>query len=251
MPEQCIEGASGQGAQCVVRVHHRRERKTGPEHALVVAECLTHGAAFTLYPPGFVPYGRAAIVPVDGEGKLVRCGEPTGGVAEGEPPDEQAGSDKSEDDADVDRGDEPLTARLAWELTIFRAAQDGARGEPWPRAGAEVGACGSWRTQGRRIVMAAELLGLVGQRQSSSLMGPLGISALAHQDASAAYHEAAGYQSRARAVVVPLAELERAGCHLLDPILAAGFAAGLWGRAWRWNAGRHQLCEIPAQARSP
>jgi hypothetical protein len=99
--------------------------------------------------------------------------------------------------------------------------------------------------------MAAELLGLVGQRQASPLIGPLGISALAHQDASAAYHEAAGYPSRARAVAGLLAELERAGCRLLDPVLAAGFAAGLWGRAWRWNAGRHQLCEVPAQARSP
>lgn len=238
-----------------MRVHHRRERKTGPAHPVVVAECLTHGVAFTLYPPGFVPYGRAAIVPVDDEGELVRSGEPSDGMAEGEPEGEQAGSDKSEDDTDADREDEPLTASLtaplAWELTLFRAAQDGARGEPWPRSGAEVGACGSWRTQGRRIVMAAELLGLVGQRQASALIGPFGISALAHRDASAAYHQAAGYQSRARAVVVPLAELGRAGCRLLDPVLAAGFAAGLWGRAWRWNVSRHALCEVPAQARSP
>jgi hypothetical protein len=255
MPDQCIEGGAGQGVQCVVRVHHRRERKTGPEHALVVAECLTHGVAFTLYPPGFVPYGRAAIVPVDGEGELVRCGEPSDGIVEGGPPNEQGGSDKSEDGADVDREDEPVTARLraplAWELTLFRAAQDGARGKPWPRRGVEVSAFGSWRTQGRRIAMAAELLGLVAQRHASPLIGPLGISALGHQDASAAYQQAAGYKSRARAVVVPLAELERAGCRLLDPVLAAGFEAGRWGRAWRWNASRHELYEVPAQARSP
>ena len=40
--------------------HGYRERRCGPGHALVVVRCLTHGRFFTIYPPGFVPYGRQA-----------------------------------------------------------------------------------------------------------------------------------------------------------------------------------------------
>ncbi len=45
-------------------VHHWRPRKTGPEHAVAVAVCRTHGVHFTLYPLGHVPYGRKTITPV-------------------------------------------------------------------------------------------------------------------------------------------------------------------------------------------
>lgn len=51
----CAEGAR---CQCRVVLHAHRERKTGPEHPLAVIRCQVHHQSFTIYPPGFVPYGR-------------------------------------------------------------------------------------------------------------------------------------------------------------------------------------------------
>lgn len=49
-------------ADCVIPVHSLRERKTGPTHPLAVCRCLTHDIAFTVYPPGFVPYARRTLL---------------------------------------------------------------------------------------------------------------------------------------------------------------------------------------------
>jgi hypothetical protein len=63
---------------------------------------------FTLYPPGYVPYGRVAMAPVDAEGQ---------GLHEAR-------------DADSVKGgaDGEMPCQLAWDTTIFRAARDGGRG---------------------------------------------------------------------------------------------------------------------------
>ena len=49
-------------APCVVVVHGRRWRKTGPTHPLAVCRCHAHDIAFTAYPPGFVPYARRPLL---------------------------------------------------------------------------------------------------------------------------------------------------------------------------------------------
>ncbi|MFC1482262.1 hypothetical protein ACFL51_00495 [Myxococcota bacterium] len=51
----CAEGAR---CQCKVGLHGHRERKTGPGHPLAVVRCQVHGQSFTIYPSGFVPFGR-------------------------------------------------------------------------------------------------------------------------------------------------------------------------------------------------
>lgn len=51
----CAEGAR---CQCRVSLHDHRRRKTGPEHPLAVVRCRAHGQSYTIYPTGFVPYGR-------------------------------------------------------------------------------------------------------------------------------------------------------------------------------------------------
>jgi hypothetical protein len=43
---------------CRIGLHLMRERPTGPGHPLAVIRCRSHGSFFTIYPPGFVPYGR-------------------------------------------------------------------------------------------------------------------------------------------------------------------------------------------------
>jgi hypothetical protein len=219
MPEQCIEGVGGDGVACQVRVHHWRSRKTGPEFSLLVVECQTHGIAFTVYPLGHVPYGRAAVVPVDLEGQLLRAAEGAG----------------------------------AWEQTIMGAAQDAAEGRPWPRVGGVPSSpAGSWRTQGRRITQVAEILGLTGA-QASPLVGPLGVSALGHRESIEAFGEATGYRSRGAAVCLLVGELEGASWPQLDLILSAGVAAGRWGKPWRWDSasGRLGQVQVQARARSP
>lgn len=53
--------ACGAAEPCQVAEHSYRERRQGPGHPLVVVHCLTHGRFFTIYPPGFGPYGRKAL----------------------------------------------------------------------------------------------------------------------------------------------------------------------------------------------
>ena len=57
IPVHCPWGGDGEG--CRVHVHDRRNRKCGPGFALYVVRCQTHSRAFTLYPPGWYPWGRA------------------------------------------------------------------------------------------------------------------------------------------------------------------------------------------------
>jgi hypothetical protein len=60
LPQSC-PCACGAAEPCRVAEHSYRERRCGPGHALVVVRCRAHGRFFTLYPPGFVPYGRQAL----------------------------------------------------------------------------------------------------------------------------------------------------------------------------------------------
>jgi len=62
MPKMCPFG--GDGRACRIGRHMKRERSCGPEIALVVAVCREHGVHFTLYPLGWVPYGREAVMDV-------------------------------------------------------------------------------------------------------------------------------------------------------------------------------------------
>lgn len=62
MPKSAPCGCSG---ECRIREHSMRERRTGPGHPLVVIECTVHGRYFTLYPPGYVPYGRRRLIVED------------------------------------------------------------------------------------------------------------------------------------------------------------------------------------------
>jgi len=222
IPDRCNDLRVDASTPCDLRSHHWRDRKTGPRFALLIVECRTHGAAFTLYPPGQVPYGRCPIVPVDLEGRALR----------------------RVDDGSSEPG-------LAWDDTIVRAALDAARGEPWPRSKDDWrGAAGSWRTQGRYLAQFAQVFGLIGAHDAP-LVGPLGISALGHREATATYIEAKGYQSRGRALWMVVQELHDARCDLLDLILAAGLAARRWGQPHRWDERTGELRIVVPRARSP
>lgn len=234
MPLACVaEGASSSGDDpCRIWLHHRRARKTGPGFPLTVVECRTHRVAFTLYPPGYVPYGRVAIAPVDSGGRPLH-----------------APADYGTREPATGEQSEPDPGHLAWGVTLFDAAQDAARGLPWPRRNSS--GPGGWRTQGRWIVLGATILGLTSPvGRASADLGLLGVSALTQRQATAAYATARGYRGRGRAVTLPLVELEQVGSFVIDWLLVAGFVAARWGRPRRCDlSGR--LRDIAPRARAP
>ncbi len=71
LPDTCpLEAQDGQ--PCRLFRDHFRERKTGPRFALCVMRCRTHEIGFTLYPPGYTPWGRKAWGP---DGIVAKAGD--------------------------------------------------------------------------------------------------------------------------------------------------------------------------------
>jgi hypothetical protein len=238
MPLACVAEAASSGGDdpCRIWLHHRRPRKTGPGFPLTVVECRTHGVVFTLYPPGYVPYGRVAMAPVDPGGRLLRA--PT----ERDEQDELCAAADEQGDSDA--------GQLTWDATLFDAAQDAARGLPWPRRNSS--GPGGWRTQGRWIVLGATILGLTSPlREVSADQGLLGVSALTQRESTLAYADAHGYRDRGRAVTLPLLDLEHAGPFVLEWLLVAGFVAARWGRPRRSDPRSGRLRDIAPRARAP
>ncbi len=202
LPERCPLGDDG--SDCRVGFRGHRLRKTGPQIALTVARCHRHGISFTVYPPGYVPHGRAAVAPVDLEGRRV----------EAEP-----------------------GAPIAVAGTLWDAVSDAAAGRSWPEAS---GAQGSRRTQGRRLGLGALLFGLlsdarVRERVAAVLKMPL----LTLHEAARRHPGLARWCDRAQLVLHLLGRCLAAGPP--DVLLAAGCVAGLWGRPSRWDPGGRRL----------
>ena len=224
MPSRCTRHQAGD-APCSVRVDHRRERKTGPRFALTVARCRLHRRAFTLYPPGHVPYGRVAIAPVSADGALLTdapSSEPT--------------------------AEEPPIAQPSFLDTVFGAAIDATAGRAWPREHPARPA--HWRTQGRRLLQGARLVGIAPTtahdevRHREQMARRLGVPTLLLVEQARRWNEARGYRQRGAAIALVLAELE-ASRRVSDRLLSAGTLAGLWGRPSRWEPDRRVLHRLP------
>lgn len=206
LPGRCPLGADG--SECRVRVHDHRARKTGPRVALVVARCRTHARAFTVYPPGYVPYGRVAVVPVDLAGREVRT---------------------------------PSGERGLFD-TLFEAAMDAAAGVRWPRSGAAEP--GTRRTQGRRLERASSLLGLAlatSERRRERLAETLCVPLLTlHEAPRESWHAGGSWTDRGQQIARVLREVREPA-----RLLLAGEVGGLWGRPSRWDPGGHGRLRSP------
>jgi len=200
---------------CKLNTDHRRERCTGPCFPLTVMRCRRHKRAFTLYPPGHVPYGRVAIVVVAPDGSPIR-GE---GKAEGH------------------------------AATLFAAAQDAAQGKAWFRE--HVGSTARWwGTQLRRITLAAHLLALapsVPVRQREHVADVLSLDGLLLSEQAQCFRAARGYQQRGAAVCSVLDAVPQS-TFLPERLIACGTLADLWGRAYRWLPQSTTLCRHPFRA---
>lgn len=116
------------GQSCKIVVDHLRERKTGPPFPLYVVRCEEHKVGFTLYPPGYYPYSRHTLAPVDSEGNRLTS---------------------SDDDISLFAG------------TLFEAATDAADGTLWASESEENSLIPRFSTQIRHLQRATLLLGIV------------------------------------------------------------------------------------------
>lgn len=178
---------------------------TGPYSPLTVARCLTHGIAFTLYPHGQVPYGRAAIAPVAPDGRV------------------------SIDD---------VVGAAAFAGTVFDAALDASRGSPWPRDSRRRGCDGYWSKQATHLDYAAHLTGIAPAFDDvlrEAMAGALRVDLLLLRDATHAFGAATTYRDRGAAVCAVLERLAGESC-LVERLAAAGHLAGLWGAPFLWDS---------------
>ena len=188
---------------CRLGVHHRRPRCTGPCFSLTVARCRAHQSAFTLYPPGHLPYGRLALAPSAPDGSAIRVPPP-----------------------------QPLEA---YRATLFEPALDAAAGLAWRRQ--HPGASSRWwPTQHRRLALATHILGIapaLDARRREQVAELLGVDTLRLHEAAARLRQAPGYRARGEAVCRVLEALP-AGRFVTERLLECTALAGLCGAPLRW-----------------
>jgi len=202
-PEIPSEGVcAGEGLpRCKLNVDHRRQRSTGPCFPLTVMRCRPHRRAFTLYPPGHVPYGRVAVVAVAPDGSPIRGRE------------------------GIER----------FEGTLFTAALDAAAGRAWHRE--HVGSTDRWwGTQLRRLKRAARLLALApaaAWKHRGRVADLLALDGLLFSEQAERFGSARGYRERGAAVRRILEALPPS--HVLpERLVECGTLAGCWGASYRW-----------------
>jgi len=212
LPSRCVFATGAQA--CSIFVDHYRLRKTGPCFPLAVVGCSAHPQGrYTLYPPGHFPYGREPVAPYSPTGELLPAAE---------------------------------TGRPLWQMTLFAAAVDAAKGEGWSEES-------PWddprrrRTQGSRLQLTGRLLGVhpqldegVRERVATRLAVPT-MRLLAGARAWGSSR-----QMRGAAIVNVLEEIP-IQASLLDRMLAAGAVSGLWAmrRPQRWDADRGTWVRAP------
>ena len=206
MPRSCVHASMGDAA-CVLAVHHRRERKTGPQIAVTVLQCRTHRRAFTLYPLGHVPYGRLAVAPVGLDGQVARSTTPEPEARDKAPP--------------------------AWRATLFASAFAAIHDPVVKLTDSRW-----WATDGpEQLAHGATLLGVhpdLSAQEADAIAFRLEIPRLVLRQAADAYERGRGRAARGRVLVDVLGQL--GDTCLLDRLLAAGACAGCWGTVTRWDA---------------
>lgn len=208
IPPRCVHFEEGMDA-CKVVANGWGRRETGPCHPLRRVKCH-HGPGYRLYPPGYGPYQRESVAPLDSAGELVRVGD----------------------------GEAGKSGVLAWCRTFFAAVLDAAEEIGWSRE-SPADNLRRRRTQRRYMELCATLLGLSHEMEDEvcqRIAACLGIAWLLLSDRRAVYQSAVTYRERGPVIksVLEMIPLDRSLSHRL---LTAGFIAGLWGRPKRWDPG--------------
>jgi len=206
MPDRCPQAEATTGPGCRICAHHHRKRKTGPGFRLMVARCAEHGCAFTLYPPGYAPYRRQAVVRVGPDG---------------------AGMD----------GDEPKTLEHKFESTLFEAAVDASGGHAWARDPADGLSEKWWSTQGRHLSLVSRIVGVardLSDRVREAVAAVLPLDTLLLRELA----RSVGYRARGHAVCTVLHRLHGAAVAAVR-LLRCGHLIGHWGEPLHWDPKRH------------
>jgi len=201
--KQCPEAEPGD--TCELHAERWRSRVFGPGFKLFALYCLTHDRSFTVYPPGWTPYGRASVVPIDHRGRLVVNEEGESG----------------------------------WQNTAFTAVIDADKGIIWPEevklgpvsAVDEIKPPGCRRTQRRHIAGAMLLFAL---DSAATMLGrelvcrALGIDLMPLEAGVIRIRDGPGLKVRGEEGAKVLEQLPEI-LRTISGLIALGVSRGFWG----------------------
>jgi hypothetical protein len=197
------------GRECKLCIDHFRERKQGPGPNLCVMRCGTHKKGFTIYPPGWVPYGRKALAPVALDG---------GAISNGDGARRFAG-------------------------TCFDAALDAADRRAWPRQSDSGSVDPRFSTQTRHLRRSSLLLGIhpsFDQRVREQTAQILDVPGQLLCDAAALIERQPGYHGSGRACRDILESIP-ASNSIFESLAEAGAVVRLWPSPRLWDRRRGGL----------
>ena len=212
---------------CRVVYNFKRHRTTGPSFPLTVVRCTTHGCSFTLYPPGYVPYGRQAVV--------IRspCGDT--------PFREESNPGQTIEDL--------------FEGTLFQSGLDAAAGQAWYRD-CPGGTERWWPNQIRTLFKLLRLLGVdpsLTAPERERIASVLNVDLLLLFECRDLVESRPGYRRRGMAIRSVLERVVESPC-ILERLLLSGHRVGLWGYPLMWDTVSGVLRSSPfpvCDSRSP
>jgi hypothetical protein len=210
LPDTCPLEAQD-GRSCRLFQDHFRERKTGPAFALCVMRCRTHAIGFTLYPPGYTPWGRKPWVR---EGIVTKV------------------EDEVEDPTEGFRN------------TYFEAAFDAAEGFFWPREKTSDSdfAMPSDLTQECHLSRAIRLLGMNQEPSQREIFAQLlRLPGQILNEAARIVGQAPHRADLGRAVCTVLAALPSTLSCVFESLAISGAAVGLWPPPHVWRPALRRL----------
>lgn len=209
-PDTCPLGVKD-GQACRLFSDHFRERKTGPQFALCVMRCRTHEIGFTLYPPGYPPWGRKPWVR---DGLVAKV------------------EDGVEDNAEWFRN------------TYFEAALDAAEGVFWPHEKIIDSDFGtpSDLTQKCHLSRSIRLLGIKQEPSLREIFAQLFyIPGQILHDAARIIGQQPNLADLGRGVRTVLEAIPSTLTSVFESLAICGAAVGLWPPLHVWRPALHRL----------
>jgi len=217
LPNICPCGLQD-GLPCEISLNHNRVRVTGPGFVHVV-QCKTHRKAFTIYPPGYVPYGRRAItstVTPDGNSVILD-------------------------------GDDALQS---FQQTMFDAAVDAANDKIWSKDCYTDPSEKRFNTQLRQIIRSIVMLGLSPEQaeKHGAVTEILNVPGqLLHENAAVMLDQKSTIRDAGQAVCNILEKLSvqaQTGLNVFMQLAICGHLAGLWPPLHWWCAKTGKLLSV-------
>lgn len=188
---------------CNLCIDHYRHRKTGPGFPILVIRCTTHKKGFTIYPPGYAPYGRQLLAPVGPDGNLIT---------------KKSGAQR-------------------FKETYFDAALDAANHCFWPCESTLNSLAPRYSTQKRHLSRAGLLLGIqpgLHPRLREEVAQMLAVPGQRLHDSAAFMAAHPDCQSQGKAICMVLDSLQPSP-FLFDRLADAGCGVCLWPPLNRWD----------------